>query len=251
MREALLLLKAKKSISDSTTVKLRKLFVGIMIFQMIINIVLIITLHDNDYSGIVINFVNILNLSTMYIIAYGYFFRSNSEKVKNDFLKFAIQIPVSKKAVSISKFIHIWIAFIPLFIILIVQNVAYYVKSFEGMSGYIGLCTILACSQFIILSLVGGFSPFMNPRRRFSKAFSFLTVAIVLLSLVIIFATIGLNNEEISYGMFGPRFVGIFERLEFLSGSTGGVVSIVSIVLGYLLSFTIPNKIFGKKGWEV
>lgn len=251
MRDALLLLKATKSLSDSTTVKLRKLFAGIVIFLMILAILSITIFKYKNYSGMVINFVNILNLSTLFVIAYGYFFRSDSKKVKIDFLKFAVQIPVSKKAVSISKFINIGIAFIPLFIILIVQNISYYVKSIEGMSGYIGLCTILVCSQFIILSLVGGFSPFMNPGRLFSKALSFLTVAIVLLSMVMIFGSIGLNNEEMYYGMFGPRLVGVFERLEFFSGRTGGLIVIITIALGYLLSFTIPNKIFGKKGWKV
>jgi hypothetical protein len=251
MRDELLLLKATKSLSERSSIVSKRVFSGMLIVLMILNVLLIVIINGKDHSTIVINFANLLNISTTYIIIYGYILRNNSEKYKNDFLKFAIQIPVSKKAVSISKFIQIWIVFIPLFIIIIVQNILCYIKSVEGMSGYIGLCTILACIQFILISLISGFYPYIETKRQSSKAFGFLLLPIIFLSFVLIFGSIGSSNDEIYYGMLGSRFVTIFERLEFFSGITGGLVSIISIALGYLLSFDIPNKIFGKKGWSV
>lgn len=251
MEEVLLLIRAKKILNNRTSIVSRKFFVGMIMVLMITSILLIVFVYKNSYSNMVVNFVNTLNISTIYIMLYGYIFRNNSEKSKNDFLKLALQLPVSKKAISLSKFTHIWMGFIPLFIIIIVQNISHNINSQEGMSGYIGLCTLLACSQFIILSLVSGFNPFINPRKRLSKVFSFLTVIITLLSFVMIYATIGLNKDEMEYGMFGSRFVGVFEGMEFFSGTTGGVASIISITLGYLLSYDIPNRILGKRGWKV
>lgn len=251
MREALLLVKATRSLGDKSLKLSRKFFSGMLIFLMLLNILMSVIIHDKDCAAIVINFVNTLNFSTFYVIANGFIIRNRSEVSKVDFIKFAVQIPVNKKSIGLSKFIQIWIGFIPLFIIIICQNISCYLKSMEGLQGYIGLCTILMCSQFIVLSLIAGFNPFLAHKSNISRLFTFLYLVIICISLVIIFGNIVLNNEEIYYGMFGARFTGLFEKLEFFSGTTGGVVSILSICLGYLLSYYIPNKIYGREGWNV
>lgn len=251
MREALLLIKATRCISDKSSKLSRKFFIGMLALLMLLNILMSIVVHDKDCAAIVINFVNLLNISTIYVIVYGFNFRNRSQISKVDFINFAVQLPVSKKAIGLSKFIQIWIGFIPLFIVIIIQNISCYVKSLAGLSGYIGLCTILMCSQFIILSLISGFNPFIAHKSHISKLLTVLGIVMFFINIVIIFANIGLNNKEIFYGMFGARFVGMFKNLEIFSGVTGGLVTIISVIIGYLLSYTIPNKIFGKKGWSV
>ncbi len=252
MRDVILLLKAAECLRDRRTKNIRRIFIGYLILFAGINLLLITKSNEQtDFSSVAINYFNMANFSTIFVITLGNIFRIDKSIAKNDFLQFAAILPVCKESVSHTKFITIWLTFIPAFLVLIYQNIICYIRGLNGFSGYIGLCTILVCLQLLILSSISGFNSYFKPKGKMSLAFSLVAVIIIFLPAAGIFASIGLKNSDIYYGIFGDSFSGIFYRLESLSGSTGGILVILCIILSFALCCIFPQRIFARKGWSV
>lgn len=252
MRDAILLLKAAEFLRDRRMKIIRRIFIGYLILFAGVNFLLIsISTEQTDFSSIVINYFNMANFSTVFVITLGNIYRTDKAIAKYDFLQFVAFLPVSKRAVSHSKFITIWLAFIPSFLVLVYQNIICYIRGLNGFAGYAGLCTVLVCLQFMILSSICGFNPYLNPKGKMSLTFSLASISIIFLPAAGIFVSIGLKNNDILYGIFGESFTGIFYKLEALSGSTGGLLVLLCIILSYALCCIFPERIFARKGWSV
>lgn len=252
MKETILLIKATMSLMDGTAKRSRNLFIGVLIaFTVILFILIGITEQKKDYSGIIINFMNLLNFSALYSIGFGYIIRNNKSNFKSDIVQFIAQLPIGKRNFSGAKFIYICIGMLPCVIILICLNIFSDIKGLTGIDGYIGFCTLLLCVQILVLSSVSGFNPYLNSKKVVSNLQNFMAILPIFLIASIIFVTIGLNNEEIYYGIFGSGFSGFFMKLEFIAGIPGAIAVIITLIAGYLLGCLIPDKLFSKRGWSV
>lgn len=252
MKDVILILLAAGALRDRASRRAKGIVVGTLLMFFVLNIFIITnTKQEMDYSSSVLNYLNILNFSSFYILGFGNIYRNNKENINNDFLQFAVHLPVSKKSVSMARFALVWIGMLPALAVLLYQNIICYFRELNGFSGYIGFCTILFCCHLLIFSAICGFNPYISPRNIVMIILYIASIIVVLITSVSIFASLGLNNEHILYGMYGVGFSGIFAKLEILSGRNGSILVVLSIIISFCLCSVIPERIFIKKGWSV
>lgn len=252
MREALLLIKATKKLGDSMSNSMRRVFVTVLlVFAAIAMLLVTFQEQKADYSSVIINFMNMLNFSTLYIVSFGYILRIHNAKNKYDFLKFVVQLPVTKKSYSTAKFINIWIGMLPTFLILAYLNVIVLIKGLSGIAGYIGFCTVISCWQLLFLSFISGINSYIDPKKGLAKFFGYISVFSVFTNAVVIFGTIIFNEEDTQYAMLGTGLIKLFKSLEVLSGAACGACVVLVMIISYLVGCVIPEKLFTKKGWNV
>ena len=206
-----------------------------------------------NFSGIVVQVLNLINLSYVFIFSTQDITRVKG-KITGNLNNFLIQAPVLKKDIYNVKFGIFQMVSIPFFIVVIYFiGLNVFVSKSELISAYSGFFVLIYCIWTMTVNISIGFSSLSSGKY---KSFRYLFTALLLIMLVFMFYLIfiphlqpaTLITEQNMFSGLGPSFIPILKACRYIGGVSGLFVILLSTIISYLIGCKLPLKISEKVG---